>query len=262
MNKFIKILVIVGVFSTIIFSQQVYFCQSYSEKGEPIGASNKWQINPQGGYVYILYDNEKGNLANGTYYLMVDKETDGEFEAFDSKSIKLNEEKNWLVYNYIFKEAGSYKVYFLAPGQKRIAEEKLEISIQGNVISQNVIPERNVKQSLYYEDIRMYFCEWVVNERPINTKQSTRLSQKNGWIFLYINLNSPLNTTKLVVEVWRKKLSSLTHDEYIETKEFAVTPEWTYSFFRYQFTEPGDYKFNIYTDNDVLIGSRYIKVSK
>lgn len=262
MNKFLKILIILGFFSTIVLSQQIYFCQSYSEDGEPIGTSNKWQINPKGGYVYILYENKKKNLGNGTYYLVIDKETDGEFEAFDSKSIKLNEEKDWLVYNYVFKEAGTYKIYFLTPGKKRLAEKTVEISLQEEFLSENVIPERNVKQSSYYEDIKMYFCEWVLNERPMNAKQATRLSQKDGWIFLYINLNSPLNTKKLVVEVWRKKFSSLTHDEYIETKEFAITPEWTYSFFRYQFTEPGDYKFNIYTDKDILIGSRYIKVSK
>lgn len=261
MNKFFKILVLFGFLSSALLAQQIYFCQSYSEKGEPIGASNKWQINSKGGYVYILYDNEKENLERGTYYLMVDKQTEDGYEAFDSKSIKLNEEKNWLVYNYIFKDAGVYKVYFMAPGQKRIAEEIVEISFQENVISQNVIPERDVKQSYYYQDIRMYFCEWVLNERPMKPKQSTTLRQKEGWIFLYINLNAPLKTEKIVAEIWRKKFGSLAHDEYVETKEYAVTPEWTYSFFRYQFTEPGDYKFNIYTDKDVLMGSRYIKVS-
>ena len=258
----IRIISVFIIFCTSVLAQQVYFSQSYSDNGEPIGASNKWQINPKGGYVYILYDNEDGDLARGTYYLMVDKKSDDMFEAFDSKSIKLNEEKDWLVYNYIFKEAGTYKVYFMAPGQKRLAEETVEISIQGDVVSDNVIPEREGKTSSYYEDMRMYFCEWVINDRPIHPKQATTLRQKDGWIFLYMNLNDPINSTKLVVEIWRKKFSSLSHDEYIETKEYAVTPEWTYSFFRYQFTEPGDYKFNIYTDKDILIGSRYIKVSK
>ena len=116
MNKMIRIISVFIIFCTSVLAQQVYFSQSYSDNGEPIGASNKWQINPKGGYVYILYDNEKGDLARGTYYLMVDKKSDDMFEAFDSKSIKLNEEKDWLVYNYIFKEAGTYKVYFMAPG--------------------------------------------------------------------------------------------------------------------------------------------------
>lgn len=262
MNKYFRILLFLVFFSKITIAQQIYFCQSYSEKGEPIGASNKWQINPKGGYVYILYDNENGNLERGTYYLMVDKKTNEVFEAFDSKSIKLNEEKDWLAYNYIFNEAGIYNVYFIGPGQKRLSEETVEISVQGESISDNVIPERNVKTSNYYDDIRMYFCEWVINERPMNPKQKTSLKQKDGWIFLYLNLNAPINSDKLIVEVWRKKFASLSHDEYIETKEFALTPQWTYSFLRYQFKEPGDYKFNIYTDKDVLIGSRYIKVSK
>ena len=260
----IKLLSLVILFCTSVFAQQIYFSQSYSDNGEPIGASNKWQINPKGGYVYILYDNEKkGDLDRGTYYVMVDKKSNDMFEAFDSKSIKLNEEKDWLVYNYIFNEAGTYKVYFMAPGQKRLAEETVEISILGgDIVSDNVVPERTIKTSAYYEDMRMYFCEWVINDRPIHPKQQTSLRQKEGWIFLYMNLNAPINSDKLVVEIWRKKFGSLSHDQYIETKEYAVTPEWTYSFFRYQFKEVGDYKFNIYTDKDVLIGSRYIKVSR
>lgn len=69
-----------------------------------------------------------------------------------------------------------------------------------------------------------------------------------------------LNSTKLLVDIWKKENSKFDYDKFVESKKFEMDPTWPDVFFRYKFKEPGEYKIAIYNSNEVLIKSGYIRV--
>lgn len=255
MKSFLKVFFIIIFLISASQAQQLYFCQGHTDTGEPISASNKWKIKANGGYLYILLDNENRPLPEGVYYLVIKKKDGERFEEFDQKTIRKTNEDPWIAYNYIFREGGEFQAYFVR-NRNRLATEEVTIIMESNPVDKEV-----VRTSMYYDELNMFFCEWVIAERPIKPKQATSLKINEGWIFFYMRNNNMLNTNKLIVEIWRQNFSSVEFDEFIETKEYSVTPEWTYTFFRYKFMQPGKYKFDIYTGNSIFVGSRTIDVS-
>ncbi|MBI9071436.1 MAG: hypothetical protein JEY94_07540 [Melioribacteraceae bacterium] len=250
-----KIFIVLFLFlSVTLHAQEVYFCQSHTEQGNPIGAANTWSINANGGYIFILLKDKKV-LTDQMYYLFIDKKVGSETEPFDSKVIRHNGEDNFIVYNYVFKEAGIFEVYFMDSEQKVIAKGKVTIQIN----EQEKINKRDFS-GLYYDNSRIVACERVIGEKPLNIKYKTSLKVNRGLMYIYVENDRPLDTKKVLVDIWKKKNSLYEYDEWVASKKFKTEPTWKYTFFKYQFLEVGEYKISIYNDKQVLIGSTYIKV--
>ncbi len=253
--KITKVLPILIFLFLTTSAQQIYFCQSHTEKGEPIGASHIWKIKSNGGYLYILLDNEQQILKPGIYYMLVDKYNGNEYKEFDSKTIKLVDDKTWMAYNYIFKEPGKYKFSFISPDQQKISEAMVTIRMKGG----NHDIETFIRR-FNSDRVKSFFCEWVISEKPVKVKSSTNLKKNNGLIFFYINSQTPLNTDTLFVEIWKKAFSDVEYDQHIETKKYKIIPTWDYTFFRYQFVSAGEYRFDVYDQRNKLITAGYITV--
>lgn len=252
---FRKILVILFlIFSFTVKAQDIYFCQSHTESGDPIGAANTWSIKQDGGYIYILLKADK-TLEDEMYYLFIDKKVDNENEPFDSKVIRHNADADFLAYNYIFKEAGVFEVYFMDSEQNVIARGNVTIQIN----KQEQINRRDFS-GLYYDNSRIVACERVIGEKPLNIKYITSLKVNRGLMYIYIENDKPLDSKKILVDVWKKKNSEYEYDEWVASKKYKTEPTWKYTFFKYQFLEAGEYKISIYNDKQVFIGSTYIKV--
>jgi len=188
MKNVLKLILLLILLTSISQAQQLYFCQGHTETGEPISASNKWKIKANGGYLYILLDNETKPLKEGTYYLLVKKKVGEKFEEVFKKQIKKVNDDSWLAYNYVFKEEGEYQAYFTL-NRNRLATEEVTIVMESNPVDKD-----EVRTSLYYDELNMFFCEWVIAERPIKPKQATSLKINEGWIFFYLRNNAILNS--------------------------------------------------------------------
>lgn len=253
--KKLYLLIILFVFLSSMMAQTIYFCQSVTENGKPVNTANTWKIKSTGGYLSILLENNS-KLPKGLYYFIIDKKEGKEYEAFDSKSVRINEEKNWVNLNYIFKESGEYEVYVLGPNQQKYGEGHVNIKIDDN----KSITEKPEK--LYdYTGLNILFCELVIAEKPVNPKSKISLGSRNGTIYIYIRNNSPLNTSKIFVDI-KMKDESGAYTIDADYKKYGISPEWHYAFFKYKFSQPGDYKFTVMDENNHSLGARIIVVTK
>lgn len=258
MRRIQQIFLLCVLCATINFGQRVYFTESYTEKGEPIGAKNDWDINPWGSYIFIMLESESQPIPGKTIYLYIDKKEKDSFQPFDSKSIGLEPNQKWAVYNYKFTEEGLYDVYFITSDQRRFAGENIKIKLNDSISKQKANQNR-----VYFEDCKVLFSKQILfGGKTLGETKSMSISENAGTIFIKINNQKPLNTSKLLLDIWRKKNRSFEYDEFIESKKFAVNPKWMDTYFKYLFKQPGEYKFSIYGENEVMIVTGYFSVTK
>lgn len=241
-------------FVPLLMAQEVFICDSYTEDGNPIGPTNRFEIKPYGTAKYILIKNKK-IINDKILYLFIDKIIDGKITPFDSETISLEKENTWAVTSYEFKEPGIYELYFLNSKQKRLANIKAEVYFS----KENASKAFSATKS-YVGEVQFTFCELVINGKPINTFNNLRLS-KSGQVFVYLNNFMPFNIEEIKVQIWKKSIENSNYENLIDEKRYKLLPEWNDTYFRYTFKSAGEYKIDVFDKADKFIASNIITVT-
>lgn len=248
-------LFITFLLSNVVFAQELYICESYTENGTPVGPFNRLEIKPYGTAVYVLLDN-KQIFKDQTMYLFIDKLVDKKFTPYDSKTITVNNNSTWAVTSFEFKEQGIYELYFLNSSQSKLATSKLETYFKGHSSNKVVSPAGNK-----ILNSKFVFCELVVNGKPVNSFNSLSLSASEGEAFIYLNNNLPFGYDMLKVQYWKRSTTNESYEELIESKKYKILPEWKDAFFKYQFKQTGQFKVDIFDKNDNFVTSNVITIT-
>lgn len=253
--RFYKIAILLLISLSSVFSQELYVCESYTEDGSPVGVQNQFEIKPYGTAVYVLLDNEK-EFNDPLLYLFIDKLIDGKFTPFESKTISIKITDTWAVTSFEFKEEGIYEIYFLNSSQNRLATTKISTQFSIEFSDQTITASSNT-----ITDGDFIFCELVINGKPVNAFNTLSLSRTAGQAFIYLNNNTPFNLGKLKVQVWKRKENDSSYEELVDTKKFKILPEWNDTFFKYIFTNIGEFKIDVLDSTDSFISSNIITVT-
>lgn len=251
----LRIIILLLIFHVLLTAQEIYFCNSHTESGNPIDARNTWSIKPWGSFVYVLFDNEGKQFETQLNYMFVDRFIDNEYKPFDSKAINIKEGVTWFAYNYKFTQPGKYRVYFVNQNQKELISGTVTIQVESDYLQ-----SRQRTNSLYYDETKIKFCERVIAGKPINTFRKMSLGALDSTVHVYLLHKGEIQTPLFVVDVWEKPVRSIEYDKFVESKKYALNPSWDHAFFKYTFKKPGYYKFNIYNQNEVLITTGYLEV--
>ncbi|MCF8261920.1 MAG: hypothetical protein K9J12_14165 [Melioribacteraceae bacterium] len=254
-----KSLLVCLLFSTsnFIHAQELFFAANHDKNGNPIVSQTIWEMKPWGVTIDIVYNNGESNFNFDNLYLYIDKLGGDDFVPFDSKALTVNKRTNWISYLYEFKEEGTYNVLLRSSDQRILAEKELTIKIAERFVSSEFS-----HFNFYYRDLKMYFCDWVINEKPVNVREEISLYKDRGKVVVYLKQKNPLMTDTLIVDVWRQNENSNDFDEFIQTKRFGLEPQWPDAFFKYRFRKPGEYKIAVYSDNSKLMHEKRLKVVK
>lgn len=253
---FLRTLYLLMFLLTVVNAQDLYICESYTESGTPVGPLNRLEIKPYGTAVYILFDNEN-KINDPLLYLFVDKLVDNKFTPYDSKTINIQKSDTWAVTSFEFKEPGIYEVYFLNSSHNRLAKNKIETFFSGNFSNQFVSPTLNINLNP-----KFIFCELVINGKPINPFSTLSLSASNGEAFIYINNKLPFDVEVLKVQYWKRSITNENYEELVDSKKYKILPKWEDTFFKYNFTQIGQFKIDVFDLNDNLITSNIITITK
>lgn len=244
--SFIRILVFMFFTGGVSFAQQVYFCKSVTPEGKPVEHKINWEIK-SGSAVFILLDNAQP-FKSSMVYLFIDRMVAGNYEAYDSKAISTDKNKNWVSYSYNFNESGNYSVYFISNSGERLANNKVTVKATERAPIEKPVKELKTENLIFNTDI--VFCEKVISNKPVNVKES--VSVKNGGnVVVFIKSDETFNTSMLVVHIYKKK-GNISED-LIQTKKFKTQANWRNIFFKYKFESPGEYKFSVYDEFENLI---------
>lgn len=252
MNQLIFIILI--TFS-VISAQTIYVSDSATDENIPINANNEWTIEHYGKKLHIILDTENRKIDGDVIYLFIDKFENGRYLPFDSKSIS-NNSKNKILFDYVFTEAGKYKLYHVDISQAKIASIDITIAEDKNAsdINSRIANYSNAKLN-FYKNI-LYGGVTIGHTHQIS------INEDFGEIHVKITNNTPLNTDVILVYFWRKEHRSFEYDQFVESKKFSVERNWNSTFFKYKFNLAGEYKIVVYNQDEVLIGSGYINVLK
>ena len=248
-------LILFFLLSVTVSAQKIYFCRGVTNDGAPLNIVHSFEIDPAGNYLYVVLNNDERPLKSDMLYLFVDKFVGTVYEPFDSKVIKIDSGATWASFNYKFAEPGDYKIYFINIKQKKIAESTITVKLK-----EEYVQERSAVTSSYYDYCQFVFCEIVLGGKPVRIKSRAYTKKNEGLMYAYINNGAPLNTNVIIVDIWKRGENSFDYDEFVETKKFKVDPEWTDTYFKYQFKKPGAYKFTVYNQNEVIMCKNYITV--
>ena len=250
----VKILFVLMFLFSKILSQEIFLCNSYTEDGVPIGPKNKFEIKPYGSAVYVLIDNGK-EFDDPLLYMFVDKLVGDRFIPFDSKTVEVDKKETWAVTSFEFKEEGTYELYFLNSSQNRLATIKAEISLTDEFSNTftNPIYRSNT-------DCEIIFCELVINGKPVNQFSTLSLSNYGGQVFIYLDNKVPFGLERIKVQVWKRSKQNSNYEELLDTKKYRILPEWRDTFFRYVFTQVGEFKIDVFDSENNFIASNIITI--
>lgn len=256
--KLFSALILCLAFVSNLFSQNIYVCTSYTEKGEPISASPRITIYPQQlNNFYILCGNLKPFDRDETLFLFIDKIEKNSRTAFDSKVITAEKSETWIACSYSFNESGKYEIYLVNNNNKKLASTVITVweSTKSDF-------ESAFAKSFYYADTQITFCKNVFLGKPVEPFTVRSISADGNSFCVFIEGNKPLNTKLLILQVWRRKSNPVEYSEYITTKKYLVTKDWKYTFFNFKLEKAGDYKFILFNENEILIKSAYITITE
>lgn len=247
--KFITIFFI----SSIIYSQQIFFCRGYTERGEPVDQyiNNKVLVNQT---FTILFRFKEKDPEQNIVFLSIDK-TGSRFNQNQlSKLLRPVKGKNWLIYNHKFSEDGEYIISFSDFNRKNLATSTITITRPEEK------KEIQKPPADPFPNLKVMFCDNIVNGKPKNLRNRISKQISDGETYIYLVNSMPLRSERLMIKVWRKKSPNSDYEEYVDTKKYQINSFWYDTYFKYKFNKTGEYKINFFNEKEILIKTAYISV--
>lgn len=235
------------------FTQQIFFCKGYTESGEPIDpfVSNKIPVNQS--FTILLKSGTK-YFENHIIFLTIEKAETGFYQYNINKILRPDKNKNWLAFNHKIPDEGNYTVTFSDFNRDKIASSNLIIEIPK-------APKAAAPQPNYFmPNLKIVFCDRITNSKPVGILEKISMLKNNGEVYIYLINNMPLKSSRLLVNIWRKKAANSDYDEFVDTKKYQINSEWYDTFFKYRFTKSGGYKINFFNEKELLLKTAYISV--
>lgn len=264
MKKFMSLILVLALMGTITqaYAQAVYACEDYTSSGEPIGEGSVWNIEPDGGFVYLLYSNNGRKLNDELIFFFIDKKTGGSYEEYDTKTAA-PEKKPYALLDYKFTEAGDYKITIYNADVEELASTYITIKVKGSTTSTTKPSTTGGKvDTYYYSNCKIIFCEEVTDNEPVNEATSFTIPKAGGYLTVQVDNGKALKTTQMIVDVYKKPKGGSDYTEFVETKRYDIKETWDRPYFTYTFYEKGEYKLSVYNADEVFINAGYVTINQ
>lgn len=261
MKKIVALFFILTL-SSSVFSQKIYFCESYTDNGDPIGVNSTWTIQAGGGAVYFLFNNNNNYLYSPKMYIYIDKQSGYDYLAYKTLSMNTSTNATWAVYDYTFTEPGYYKVRFLNQDYQTLATEYCTIKMAtatASMANSNSYANNEIVDTYYYGNSSIKFCSSVdANYNAVGANTTFNISSsQGGYVYVLIKNNEQaFKSNKLYVDIYKGN----NYSEFVETKTYDITPSWASFNFAYTFYQAGQYVFKAYNGNNTLINTAYVNI--
>ncbi|HEY8399945.1 MAG TPA: hypothetical protein VIK89_01715 [Cytophagaceae bacterium] len=262
MKKLLLSFILLIALSVVTNAQRIYFCANYTEAGEPISPGSLWNIEPSGGFVYVLFQSG-GPVINSNLNFHISKLSGNDYVAFDVKSVTPTAGSNWALLDYKFMSEGDYRFIVKDVDNNELAKEYVSIKLKSSTTSSTTTTDNtNSSSTMYYTYSSVKAGTAVDNITGYITNEGSNFKlNKDGSTLCFKVSNAPktLGTTKLIVDVY--KMSSAGKYEFFETLNYNIADlDWTY--FKYTIANPGSYKLKVYNGQSVWINDCLITVTK
>ncbi|MCB9034429.1 MAG: hypothetical protein H6553_11365 [Chitinophagales bacterium] len=261
MNKLLFIaLLMIG--SVVANAQKIVTCESYNENtGEPSGIYSTWSIKQDGGYVYILYNQPKA--IKGVLDLYIDKYFNGKYVPYETLKFDVESNSNWALYDYFFTEPGKYRIIALKD-KTELASTEVTIKYADNASSSNSNyndredEDNEEVDTWYYEETEIVFGTGLDKNNNFAVQGQNdefTIPREKGYVDVALILKGDVEfkTDLIYVDIYLG-------DDFIETLEVNVEPNWNIVSTNYKFTKRGTYSIEMYNADEVYINDADVEI--
>ncbi len=248
MKHFFISLALFALIALTTEAQRVYFCESYTEDGDPVGINSAWTITADAGYVYVLF-NQADVIQAEELVFSIDKLLDGSYKSYSTRYVKNDPKKKWALLDYNFTEDGSYKVSVGAGGNV-FASEYVSISWKAP-------SDTDDNDVLKFIESDISVCKDVANELPIGQSETFTLEPGGNNLYVYADIMRTIDSDEVILDIYKKDTGT-GNFEFKDSMTYTVTSSWEKLWLKYFFTEPGDYEISVYTKENVWVNTCYI----
>lgn len=240
--------IVLSVIGLGLKAQDITFCLDHTDNGLPLGSGKQFELERFGQDVEILF-RASNPLTTERLYFFIDYLQDGKFAEFDTKTAQVNHNRNWEVLSYRFSQTGRYRVLVMNSDKKEICRSEVEIILK---------EEENSPE--YFDGVELVFCNTASRGIADTSLHNVRFRPGEA-VDLSVLLwhIRPFKTHHIYVDVWVG--SGTGAGNYLETMEFSLDPNWTYSQFPYKFNSAGVYTFRVYNEDEIWMTTGVLEVT-
>ena len=215
--------------------------------------AKKYTFKKPGEYNVAVFGNNNIVLASGFVKIVAPEvkkvEVVKEIKAEENKELVKEEIKEKVV------EMTAEKVEVVAEKTEKVEQEKISEKI-------NILDTKEAKEVLYYDDIKVVFCEQLKEGKIVNEKTNFKMSDLGAYVEVVLQSGKPLNTDAITVDIWKKEKESNSYTEHAHEEEIKLSTKNKQVNFHHSFFKPGEYKISFFNDDSVWMTTGYVSITQ
>lgn len=257
--RLFSLLLIVSFWGQKVQAQTLQFAKVFTETGEGVDKRNVWYADSAEQRVAILYVNGKQTIQLHRLTAEIKMPNDSLVKLV----LKVGSNKNWVAEYFTMTEIGKYEVTVKDDKGNNLAVNTLFLRGQESFRTDNEpVQISNAVMTLKYEKCVLTFCESFKNGEFIHPGSNFKWTEKGKYIEIVLQSDTPIETDKIVMDVWKKKEGESVYSDHVDSKEVKVDRTKNTNVFHYSFRKQGDYKISLFTKDIVWITSGYVSISQ
>lgn len=246
-----------------LFAQNgtVQFSEKYdSETGENSGHYTSWDIQPTGGFIYIVYSQDIAIREPLVLEVEYKEYADDDFTQLEVHNFlnDVTSKKKYAMYDLEFNKAGTFKVIVKTKNGKFLAQATTKINVVDDSKSSN-----EELTSDYYENSVIKFGT-SAGENATIYGEATEFKYKSGKTPVVISITNGkvFKCEEIKLSVYKKtKINGKEDTKLVQTIPVTgIGADWDWVYATIDFTERGDYIIDVWNENDVFINTGYVTI--
>lgn len=236
------------------FRARVYFSSEVPVSGVA-KEGKEFTIDPtNGSYLYVIVDNYPTNFTSGELKVKIYK-TNGSLQlvSFDDKTYDINTGYYYTYIKYSFYSAGTYTFDIFTGRDEFIGSGSVVINESGSRSSSSSSSSTDP-----YAKAKLYFSTETPSYGIAKDVKKFTIDRDGGFVYTIID-NYPTNFPNSTINLYVYRYEDGSYVKKDE-KTYTVNTGYYYTYFKYTFTNAGDYKFVAYDGNDRYVGTGYATI--
>lgn len=231
------------------------FCDSVSARGQAIGPFESLIMEPEGQNVKLLYKPESGKTESGKIKITFEKLNKSAFQKTNEITLLSAPDKEFVVTEFRVNKSGDYRVRYYSENNSLLADEVLSVSdavLEGE--SQHETGAVALAPDSLHTTQILFSDKLPGDDINVNTEFSFRGTR--GILYLIIEPFEE-SSPERIVDIWKKEGKE--YSRFINSSQFAFTPDRNHGYAAIAFPEAAAYKVSLYTTGNVLITTSFVE---
>lgn len=239
--------------STTDFRARIYFSNEVPVSGVA-KEGKEFTIDPNSGsYLYVIIDNYPSNFVSSQLKIKIYKTNSSlQLVSFDDKVYDINTGYYYTYIKYTFYSAGTYTFDIFTNRDEFVGSGNIVIKTSENSAG-------NTTAGDLYSKSRVYFSTDVPSYGVAKDVKNFTIPRGGGYVYAIVD-NYPANFNITTLKLYVYKNVNGTYERQ-DSKTYTINGNYYFTYFKWTFSDAGDYKFVVYDGNDKYVNTGYVTIN-